>query len=1412
MAGEPALPDETAAEAPEPRRSRHIGRKVAMGLGALAALLLLLVAGTYFGLNTDYGRRLVVQQINDLEFASGLDIDVGRIEGNIYGDLVLHNLTLKDPKGVFFQAPRAELDYRPFAYFRNRVDIRSLVIPQARLGRLPELRPGDPNAPLLPDLDIDIGRLRVGRLLVEPPVTGRRHLLSLDGNARIADGRAQVALNAGAIAAPGIAGGDRLALTLDAVPADNRFDVEARVQGPANGFVAGLAGLNQPIAAQVTGRGTWTSWQGRAQAMVAGQGLADLSVTGRNGTFDVTGRVRPGLVLPAGPARELTAPLVQVNLVTTLAERRADLRLRAQSTALAVAAEGLLDLGESRLTNMRVAARLLRPAAIAPNLNGRDVRVAALLNGPLRTPTIVYDVQAAALGFNETVLEGFRAQGRAVVGTDRYTVPISATARRITGLPEAVGGLLTNVTLDGTLAIAGSRILSDDLRIRSDRVNATAIVVADVAKGDYRAGIQGRINNYLVQGVGLVDIDSNVDVVTQGSGFGLSGRVALRTRRIDNASARDFLGGNAIVTANINVNPAGLVSVQNLRVAAPQLRIGSGGGTFDPATGRIDLNLVGTSTQYGPLAVQITGTAAAPNVRIRAARPGFGIGLTNVEADIRSVAGGYAIRATGQSQYGPFTADLTVRTGAGPLTLDIRRLTIAGFTLSGQVRQSAAGPFIGTLAVNGRGLTGTVRLGAVGRVQQAVINATANGASIPGEPPITIQRGIVRATVTLYPNAPTVVGDIQVAGLRRGELVVEAGRARINYQNGRGQVQALVQGTSGVPFRIAANAALTPTLIRANLQGNVGRVPFRLARPADIRRVGADWVLEPATLVLTQGNVRLAGRYGRGLEIQSRFAGLDLSLFNAFAPGLNLSGRATGSLDFAQPNGATFPRADARLTVENFARAGLVTLSEPVNIAFLGTLRPEGGLANAVIRRQGAVVGRAQVRLQPLGPGAGSWVQRLLAAPLAGGVRYNGPAEPLWALSGITDQQLAGPIGIAADFSGRVQAPQFNGVIRANNLVFTDENYGTRITNLQLAGQFTSSQLEITRLQGRAGEGTVTGSGTVGLAAAAGFPIDVRLTFDRARLARGDNLGATVSGQVAITNSRAGGGLISGDLALPTVRYQIVRQGAAEVVELTGVRRKGEPLPDLNRQQAEAGGVPSIWKLDLRLRADNQVFVAGMGLESEWRADLRVRGTSATPELVGEAEVIRGTISFSGQRFELTTGRVAFTGSRPPNPRITVAATSTIKDVDVTINITGTAFNPQITFSSNPGLPQDEILARILFGGSVTELSALQVVQLGASLNSLRGGSGGLNPLGALRGASGLSRLRVLGGDEAQGRGTAIAAGFYLGNDIYLEVITDARGFTATQIEIALTRALSILSQAGSNGNNSLNVRYRKNY
>jgi len=416
----------------------------------------------------------------------------------------------------------------------------------------------------------------------------------------------------------------------------------------------------------------------------------------------------------------------------------------------------------------------------------------------------------------------------------------------------------------------------------------------------------------------------------------------------------------------------------------------------------------------------------------------------------------------------------------------------------------------------------------------------------------------------------------------------------------------------------------------------------------------------------------------------------------------------------------------------------------------------------------------------------------------------------------MSDQRLSGPIGVAADFSGRVSSPTLTGVVRADSLTYENLTYGTRLSNMALAGRFSGDRFELEQLQADAGDGTVSASGFVSLSAEAGYPMNLAATLDEAQLADADGMEASATGELRLVKNAGENALISGQILLPETRYAIVTDAAAEVPELTGVRFKPPVGPQRITGDEPAVAEPGLFdmvRLDIDLDAPERLYVSGMGLESEWSADLSLNGTSASPSVSGEVELIRGTLGFAGRSFELTEGRVAFTGGNMIDPTITLVATEDIEDVTVSVNVTGRAMDPQVAFSSVPGLPQDEIVSRILFGSSVGNLSTIQAVQLAASLNSLRGsGGGGLNPLGTLRSATGIDRLRILGGDEATGRGTALAAGQYLTDDIYVEFITDARGFTATQLEVSLTPALSILSQAGGSGATNVNVRYRKNY
>ncbi|PZU60361.1 MAG: hypothetical protein DI554_14715, partial [Sphingobium sp.] len=505
------------------------------------------------------------------------------------------------------------------------------------------------------------------------------------------------------------------------------------------------------------------------------------------------------------------------------------------------------------------------------------------------------------------------------------------------------------------------------------------------------------------------------------------------------------------------------------------------------------------------------------------------------------------------------------------------------------------------------------------------------------------------------------------------------------------------------------------------------------------------------------------------------FKDFDLAIANVANPGLGIGGKATGMVDYSQ-SGTAFPTATTRLAISDFRRSSLAAVSDAVSMNVEGKLSSAGGDMRGLIRRGNSTIGRFVATMAPPGPGA-NWSEQLMAAPLGGGIRYAGPADVLFSFAGLADQRLSGGIAVAADFGGRLTAPQLNGLVRANALTYDNTSFGTRVTQMKLDGRFTNDRLDIRDFSGRAGNGTVQAT-------------------------------------LAITNSAENGGLIKGDLSLPETRYRVAWQGGTEIRELQGVRRKGEGQDVLAQRIADrkaAAASPTNWKLDIRLRADNQIYVTGMGLDSEWKTDMRVTGTATKPRVSGKIEVIRGRYSFSGHQFDLDQGVITFNGDMM-NPTLAIKALTEIDDVSAGIAVAGTAQQPDITFVSTPTLPQDEILSRILFGDNVANLSATQAIQLAAALNGLRGGSGGLNPMGKLQGASGLDRIGIVGGDEDTGRGTSLAVGQHISNNIYVEVVTDSKGFTATQLEVALSKTLSILSKTGTNAGSSAALRYSRDY
>jgi translocation and assembly module TamB len=1388
------------AEAAEPVRRRRWPGLVLKTLVGLALTLLIAAAGFLAFLDTDAGHRFIADRIAALTRSSGLDIRIGRIDGSIWGETRLRDVRLYDPQGLFAESPAIELDWRPLAWAGNRLVIDRLSAELVVVHRAPKLRPSPEPRPILPDFDIRVGRLQIRQFRMEPGLIRQRRTARVEGEADIRSGRALVKLDA---AVEG--GGDRLTLLIDAEPDRDRFDVDVRLQSPQGGVAAGLLGSSSPVSLQIGGDGSWRAWAGTAALDLAGRRTANLQLRASNGRYSLSGAVAPAQFWTGKKAR-LTAPVVQVRAEATLAQRVLDGRVSLRSPALKVESRGTVDLGRSRFEQVAIGLDLLRPPALFPNMTGEKVRLTMLLDGGFDRFRFAYRVTSPRIAFDRTGFEAVQAEGRGRWSKAPVTVPLLLTARRVTGVGDVAGGILANLRVQGLLKVTAKRLTGEGLTVTSDKLKGRASILVDLVNGRFDVILSGGLTRYLIPGLGLVDVLTELKVVPNPRGRGtlVTGRGRAWVRRFDNRFLAGLAGGLPQIETNLVRENDGVVRFANLRLTAPAIRIAGSG--FRRKDGTFFFEGSGRQGQYGPFAMRLDGRIERPRMAIRLQSPSEAMGLANVLLELDPTVEGFAYRATGGSTLGPFTTRGTILLPRGaPALIQVAALNVSGVNASGALRSDPGG-FTGRLNLAGSGLSGSLLFNPAGSVQRIEAHLAAENARLTGPPAIAIQRGKLDGVILLNPGATSIEGSLAARGFSSSGLTVARVDAQASLRGGVGQVRANIAGNRGRDFAFQTVSEVAPGRVRLTGGGTVDRRPIRLTAPALLTREDGGWRLAPASLSFAGGNATVGGLFGaRRTEVEARLAAMPLTVLDIAYPRLGLGGIASGTLSYRELDGAQ-PVGDANLRVRGLSRSGLVLSSRPVDIGLNAKMVGGNAAVRAVAVSGGQTIGRAQARLSPIS-GGGGLADRLARAPLFAQLRYNGPADTLWRLTGLELIDLSGPVAVGADARGTLNDPQIRGSLRTERARLESPVTGTIVENLAASGRFGGSRLVVDRFTGatKAG-GAVSGRGAFDLSAARGFGMDLLIDTRAAQLIDRDDIKAQVSGPLRIRTG-GGSGSIAGELRLVSGSFKLGSATAVAQVARLPVREFGRPDDDAPPpRRAEP------WRLDLGLKSDERLAVTGLGITSEWGTDLRIGGTVTAPRINGRADLVRGTYDFAGRRFDLERGTIRFAGESPPNPILDITAEGGIQGLNAQIRVTGRGQKPEIAFTSTPALPQDELLSRLLFGTSITNLSAPEALQLAAAVASLNNAGSGLDPINRVRSAVGLDRLRVLPADIATGQGTSIAAGKYLGRQVYVEVITDGRGYSATRIEYQITRWLSLLSSISTAGRQGVNVRVSRDY
>ncbi len=192
-----------------------------------------------------------------------------------------------------------------------------------------------------------------------------------------------------------------------------------------------------------------------------------------------------------------------------------------------------------------------------------------------------------------------------------------------------------------------------------------------------------------------------------------------------------------------------------------------------------------------------------------------------------------------------------------------------------------------------------------------------------------------------------------------------------------------------------------------------------LNQAAVLTRSGDGWALAPTSLSFAGGNATVSGRSGSAPEVHAQLArnaarrcstsSGPTSTSRARRPAASIMrGRATAAAgSTSRSTGSAAPGWCSRPSRSTSRVAAIVNGNQ-------AALR-------AVAASDGAIVGRAQARFAPLG--GGPLVAELMNAPLFAQLRYAGPADTLWRLTGSEVIDMSGPLAVGADIGGRLADP-----------------------------------------------------------------------------------------------------------------------------------------------------------------------------------------------------------------------------------------------------------------------------------------------------------------------------------------------------------------------------------------------------
>ncbi len=311
-------------------------------------------------------------------------------------------------------------------------------------------------------------------------------------------------------------------------------------------------------------------------------------------------------------------------------------------------------------------------------------------------------------------------------------------------------------------------------------------------------------------------------------------------------------------------------------------------------------------------------------------------------------------------------------------------------------------------------------------------------------------------------------------------------------------------------------------------------------------------------------------------------------------------------------------------------------------------------------------------------------------------------------------RQIDGTMALNVRVGGTIAKPALSGTADVNiNIARFENSTLPALTDFKAQLNFRNNTLHFDRFGGDLAGGPFTVSGRITLPKLTQPNFDLHLTAKSVLVARNDNLTARVDADIKV----------EGPMKAATVSGQVLTTNSRffKNIDIIPIALPGRPAPHPEPPSAApelSFPTPPLrdWKFDITIKSKEPFLIRGNLATGGALVDMKIAGTGLHPQLQGQVrmENFEATLPFSTLTINL--GFLYFNPDDPLNPRLELQGVSLIRDYTIHVYVYGTATAPQAVFSSEPPLPQEEIISLLATGTTRAELGTGNVLASRAAI------------------------------------------------------------------------------------------------